>query len=295
MVAAFCKYFFSFLLGFGLMVLVAHAQSPSTSKDSVRLVLPASSSLQDSIRLNGQQTDSTKMLNTKKKNELPVMLLRHSVSFDLIFYIFLGLLLFLALMKAAFGRYFSNLTRVFFNTSLKQSQLTDQLLQAKLPSLLMNMFFVVMGGMYIFLLTVISKKSTFQQYHYLWYAMLFVLIVYVVKYFVINTTGWLTGFSREASGYIFIVFLINKIMSLALLPLLVIMTFSDPLFQKIAMLLSFVLIFLLFLIRYYRSFGLLKNKINLSMFHFLLFIIGAELLPMLIIYKWAMNILTKNL
>ena len=293
--AAFCKYFFSFLVGFGLVIWVAHAQSSPASKDSVHGVLPASSSLQDSIRLNGQGTDSTKMLNTKKKSEVPVTLLRHPVSFDLIFYIFLGLLLFLALMKAAFGRYFSNLTRVFFNTSLKQSQLTDQLLQAKLPSLLMNIFFVVMAGMYIFLLTVISKKSTFHQYHYLWYAMLFVLIVYLVKYFVINTTGWLTGFSREAGGYIFIVFLINKIMSLALLPLLVIMTFSEPLFQKIAMLLSFVLIFLLFLIRYYRSFGLLKNKINLSMFHFLLFIIGAELLPMLIIYKWAMNILTKNL
>lgn len=273
--------------------MVVNAQTPAGKKDTGNGWATPSVS-KDSMKSGEHPIDTNKIVATTKNGEFLLSRFRHSVSFDFIFYIFLGLLFFLAFMKAAFGRYFSNLGRVFFNTSLKQSQLTDQLLQAKLPSLLMNLFFIIIVGMYIFLLMIICKKSTFQQYHYLYYATLFVFIAYVVKYFVVNTAGWLTGFSREAGGYIFIVFLINKILSLALLPLLVIMTFSDPFFQKMAMVLSFVLIFLLFVIRYYRSFGLLKNKINLSMFHFLLFVIGVELLPMLIIYKWAMSILIKN-
>ena len=289
------KYFFALFVFLGWLVMVANAQHRSVEKDSLSGHTQISNPVQDSLQILSHRTDSIQKLQISKKGPLPTSLVRHPVSFDLIFYIFLGLLLFLAFMKAAYGKYFNNLTRVFFNTSLKQSQLTDQLLQAKLPSLLMNIFFVVMAGMYIFLLTVINKKSTFQQYQYLGYAILFVVLAYVVKYFIVNIAGWLTGFSREAGGYIFIVFLINKIMSLALLPLVAIMTFSDPLFQKIAMVLSFILIVLLFIIRYYRSFGLLKNKINLSMFHFMLFVIGVELLPMLIIYKWAMNILTKSL
>ena len=62
------------------------------------------------------------------------------------FYLIAGIVLLLAFFKYFNSRYFTNLFRVFFNTSLRQSQLTDQLLQAKLPSLLFNLFFILSGG-----------------------------------------------------------------------------------------------------------------------------------------------------
>ena len=49
-----------------------------------------------------------------------------------------------------FHQVFHQSVRVFFNTSLRQSQLTDQLLQAKLPSLLFNLFFVLSAGVYAY-------------------------------------------------------------------------------------------------------------------------------------------------
>lgn len=288
----YCIVFFVYCFFFGM---VAKGQSVSSGLDSEKFILQKNNWAKDTVIGGNLLGDSNRLQMPQNKNLQPAVQLNNTMTADVIFYFFLGLLLFLGLLKAAYGKYFSNLTRVFFNTSLKQGQLTDQLLQAKLPSLLLNIFFVLTVGLYVFLLMVVNKSTDLHHYTYLLYAMLFVLVAYLVKYFVINITGWLTGFSREASGYIFIVFLVNKIMSLALLPLVVVMAFSNPLFQKMAMVFSWVLIFLLLLIRYYRSFGLLKNNIKLSLFHFLLFVIGVEVLPMLIIYKWALNILNKSL
>ncbi|MEJ7609575.1 MAG: hypothetical protein WKF88_00190 [Ferruginibacter sp.] len=57
------------------------------------------------------------------------------------FYIIIAVLLFLGIMKTVYSRYFNTLFRVFFNTSLRQNQLTDQLEQAVVPSFLLICFF----------------------------------------------------------------------------------------------------------------------------------------------------------
>src|SRR5690606_2705627 len=60
---------------------------------------------------------------------------------EFMFYVICILVLLLGIFKTIFSKYFNDLFRVYFNTSLRQTQLTDQLLQAKLPSLLLNVFF----------------------------------------------------------------------------------------------------------------------------------------------------------
>jgi len=73
---------------------------------------------------------------------------------DAVFYLLAGLIFLVGIIKFFFSRYFTNLFRVFFNTSLRQSQLADQLLQAKLPSLFFNAFFIISGGIYTYFLLV---------------------------------------------------------------------------------------------------------------------------------------------
>ena len=83
---------------------------------------------------------------------------------------------------------------MFFNTSLRQSQLTDQLLQAKLPSLLFNLFFILIGGYYIFLLMAIFGKITFGDWPVvLPICIIALLLIYLVKYWVLKFAGWITG------------------------------------------------------------------------------------------------------
>ena len=60
---------------------------------------------------------------------------------EILFYGFIGLLLFLAVIRQSFPKYFTDLFRLFFRTTLKQRHLSEQLTQTPLPSFLLNLLF----------------------------------------------------------------------------------------------------------------------------------------------------------
>lgn len=252
---------------------------------TVNVQNPLKRLLDDNQYLNADST-ATNFIQREKKRQ----------SKDLLFYTIFSLVFVFALMKFIFPRYFSNLFRVFFNTSLRQSQLTDQLLQDKLPSLLFNALFVLIGGAYIYLLlNYFEKSGNLHGWKVILFCTATLAIIYLVKFIVLKFTGWVTGFKQEADTYIFIVFLVNKILAIYLIPIMIIVSFSDKRVVDIAMIISFVLIGLMLLLRFFRSYSLLRNRIHVSRLHFFLYIAGIEIIPLALIYKAALLFMSKNL
>jgi hypothetical protein len=202
------------------------------------------------------------------------------------FYFFCLLALYLGLFKIFYQKYFSTLFKVFFNSSLKQSQLTDQLQQSKLPSLLLNVFFSLTAGTFIFLLIKHGGHTPKMNWLY---------AVYITKMIVLKVTGLVSGLEEQTDTYIFIIFLINKVTGILLLPLTIGMVFSPAALKPLCLWMAVFCTGILFLLRYYRSYGLLQHKLRVSPFHFALFIIGVEILPLLVIYKAVVVFLVKNL
>lgn len=221
---------------------------------------------------------------------------RRETNTDSLFYLIAGVVLLLACFRFFYNRYFTNLFRVFFNTSLRQSQLTDQLLQAKLPSLLFNLFFVISGGIYAYiLLTHYALIHDDNRWLMIGASTAVIGIIYLVKYSTLKFTGWITGLKDITNTYVFVIFLINKIIGIFLVPFIVILTFSDPVPVKIGVIVSLLCIGLFLLLRFFRSYGLLQNQLKISRFHFVLYIAGIEIIPLLLIYKGLMLYLSKNL
>ena len=211
------------------------------------------------------------------------------------FFLIAGLFLLLGIMKTLYSRYFSTLFRVFFNTSLRQNQLTDQLEQAKLPSFIFNVFFVLVTGLYIYFLFNLFYPERKQPDWYL--AGLCVLAVgacYFVKYLSLRFTGWVTNCRAEASTYIFIIFLLNKVIGILLLPFLAILAFSTASLASYAVFLSVILLSLVLVTRFFRSYSLLQNRLKITAFHFFLYIIALEILPIALIYKAVTLFLSIN-
>jgi hypothetical protein len=228
-------------------------------------------------------------LNSKSK---PVSLVenfkRHSDQ-SIFFYLLAGLVLLLGITKTLYSRYFSNMFRVFFNSSLRQSQLTDQLIQDKLPSLIFNIFFVLVGGIFVYLLiNYFNLKSNQLNWKLLGICVGTFVIIYFVKFITLKFTGWITGFTAETDIYTFIIFLINKIIAICLLPMIIIMAFSSQQIVYVVMLISIIIVGAMLLMRLFRSYGLLQHRIKVSRFHFLLYVFSLEILPLLLIYKGAM-------
>jgi len=84
---------------------------------------------------------SNKFINVKEPAVFFIAARKQRQGKEFVFYTLCAIVLILGLFKTFYGSYFNNLFRVFFNTSLRQNQLTDLLLQAKLPSLIFNLFF----------------------------------------------------------------------------------------------------------------------------------------------------------
>ena len=240
--------------------------------------------------------ETNQFLNSTTKPVASIVLEKKRGSNDLLFYLVAVFTLMLAFLRFFYTQYFNNLFRVFFNASLRQSQLTEQLLQAKLPSLLFNMLFVFSGGLYVYLLLL--------HYHWIelgdfWkplaYCVLSLGLIYLVKFFTLKFTGWLTGLKEVTNTYLFVIFLINKIVGVILLPFIVVISFSIPSLVNSAIIISLLLVGVLFLLRFFRSYGLLQNQLKVSRFHFFMYVAGVEIIPVLLVYKGLVVLLSKNL
>jgi len=76
---------------------------------------------------------------------------------DSFFYLLVGILFYFALIRIFFEKYFNNLITLFFRVSLRQQQIREQVLQTPLPSLLLNILFIITGGLYACFLLYYSR------------------------------------------------------------------------------------------------------------------------------------------
>jgi hypothetical protein len=208
---------------------------------------------------------------------------------EALFYLLSITILLLALFKVFYTKYFNNIFRVFFNTSLRQNQLTDILLQSKLPSLIFNFFFIISFGLYLWLLASHYYTAYRENFVFAGLSILFIAIIYTGKFIFLKFIGWVCGISDAAEQYIFVIFLINKIIGILIIPFIVLAAFSLPGWIYAITVSSFLILGILFLMRYLRSYGLLQNQLKCNRFHFLIYIAAAEFLPVLIIYKLFIN------
>lgn len=240
---------------------------------------------------------ANKFINVKDK---PVYIIADKKTFtgkEFLFYSLCLVVLVLGIFKTFYKAYFNNLFRVFFNTSLRQTQLTDQLLQAKLPSFILNIFFAITAGIFVWLLftnrdTVSSHSETLISRRLLLpLCIVSIGVLYFSKYCILKFIGWLSGMQQTVDSYIFIIFMVNKISGIILVPLIVILAFSLPAWTHLITTVSVFIVSLFFLSRYLKSYGVLEYNFPMNAFHFLIYVSATEIIPLLLIYKIAIDYL----
>lgn len=211
------------------------------------------------------------------------------------FYATVLLLIFFALVRNGFRRYTQDLFGLFFRTSLKQRQIKEHLMQAPLPSLLLNILFFMSGGLFINLLLQYKGLGTsFNFWLLMLYCMAGLAIVYIVKFLTLKISGWLFKLSYATDVYTFIVFTTNKIMGIALLPFIILLSFTSGTLLQTAVIFSLLLVGGLFLYRYFLSYVTLNRQVKINIFHFLLYLLAFEIVPLLLINKVLLQVLGEN-
>ncbi len=220
--------------------------------------------------------------------------LYQSKSNDGIFYLMVGMLFFFAIVKLVFGKYLGNLLTLFFRVSMRQQQIREQVLQSPFPSILLNLLFILSGGIYgSFLLIYYSYISQDRFWAFFLYGSLCLAIIYLIKFVFLKITGWIFNIQRAVETYLFIVFMTNKIIGIFLLPFLVILSFSGPLITLSSITISAIMIVIFYIYRLIASFKTLSKEIKISGLHFFLYLCAFEIAPLLLIYKVLLTYLEK--
>lgn len=212
---------------------------------------------------------------------------------EALFYVLMALLLLFALLKQAFGKYFTDLFRVFFRTTIKQRQIREQLMQDPLPSLLFNLFFVASAGLYVGFLfrhfgLVLHRRmqGPIEDFWLIYlYSCAALAVIYTGKFIALKIAGWLFNIKQATDSYIFIVFIISKMIGIFLLPFLVLLAFASEPIYSVALVLSWCGIGGLLFYRFVLGYAAVRNEVRFNLFHFFLYLCAFELAPLLLIGK----------
>jgi hypothetical protein len=213
---------------------------------------------------------------------------------DYLFYMLVGIVLLLAIIKQLFPKYFHSLFRLMFQASFRQKQTREQMMQQILPSLLMNILFVLVSGLFIGLLADMREWLHTTIWWLTLYSIALLTLVYIFKYLVIQFMGWVFNAKDQASTYGFIVFLINKVIALVLLPLLLLFAFSTGYAREVILTIASCVVVLLLLFRYIISLTIIRGALSVHPLHFFIYLCGVELMPMLIMYKVMFSYIGKS-
>lgn len=231
-------------------------------------------------------TASNIFLKLNKPHRLDLNPVRAYRDLDWLVYVMGGVVLLLGIIRLSYLKYFTDLFRAFLNPTLSQRQLKDQLSQSPFPNFLLNTFFVISLAMYLYLL---MYRQNYIPGSNAWMVIpalvVLVALVYSVKYVMLRFCGWLFGSVELADAYIFILYLINKVLGILLVPFLVILAFCRPELAKAFLYISVFFIVILVAYRYIRSYSVVKQYLSFSRLHFFLYLCAFEVAPVLIITK----------
>jgi len=206
------------------------------------------------------------------------------------FYLFWSILFILAILRLMFTKYFSDMFSVFFNTSVRQKQLRDQLSQSVLPSLLLNLFFFITGGLFLhFLLEHLGLGGRFPVYVSLFFWTMLLAGIYVGKYLLLEFLGWVFNVKEASDHYLFVVFHVNKMAGLLILPFVIIWAYVDAPKENIILTIALAGLCLLGVARLARAYYAVNGILKITIFHFLIYVLAFEIMPLLILYKLLMR------
>ena len=205
---------------------------------------------------------------------------------DLLFYVIIGLLFLFGIINNTFPQYYLKLFSQFSRSSLREVQNREQLVQNSFASLVSNIGFILSFSLLATLLVFNTHLLPISFWLAYLYCCLFFAALYVGKYICLQIMGFVFNVRELVNTYIFVVFMINKELGILLLPFILMLAFSKPIYYSIAIGGAAILSILLFLYRYLFTLTSVRNKLHISSFHFFLYLCAFEIIPLLILYRF---------
>ncbi|MFN5333952.1 MAG: DUF4271 domain-containing protein [Bacteroidota bacterium] len=209
-----------------------------------------------------------------------------------VFYYILALLLFFGALKLSYPRYFTDAYRFYFQSTLRINQVKEQLSHAVAASIFFNLLFFLSAGAYLYLMAEYYQLSF--RINIVWLPIvtfILLLLIYGGKYVFLMVIGWAFDLKKAASAYLFITYLTNKLIGVALLPLLSCIAFMPKPYNDFFVTISFVVLISFYSYRLFRAYQPVHDEFKIGFWQYILYLLAFEIVPLLLIYKLLIQIL----
>lgn len=255
----------------------------------------AQTSLLPEVWINNSlvKKNSSVNLKQKKQDELPIAIKAVQPMRAILFYWVMALLLLMAIIKVVYSKYMENLLKVILNSTLRQSQLMEQLIQASRPSFYLNLLFILSFTTLITLIAgaIVKKQPDLQLFIT---CIFLVSFIYLFKSIIVRLLGWVSGFRKEVKEYMFILWLMNKGIGIVCLPWILFLAFSEFTNPVITIYAPLICIAILIAVRYFRTYARIQYDISMKPFHILIYLLSVEVMPALLIFKGFTDFIIKK-
>jgi hypothetical protein len=219
---------------------------------------------------------------------LPVI--RHQHSGDWILAIILGSFLLLAWVRVFFTRYLVQILNSLFIYHTASKLFTENNVLLQRISFVLNTIFVLISGLFIYQLfnffaINVNIPDGFTLYLFST-ALVFGFIIF--RYFAVYMVGFIFARQKEFTEYLHNVFLYNKSIGLALLPVVTGIAFTPQSVRILLVYTGLLMVIFFYILRIGRSFRIILRK-DVLIFYLILYLCTLEILPILLFYKYFIS------
>ncbi|MFM1794999.1 MAG: hypothetical protein RL642_1384 [Bacteroidota bacterium] len=204
-----------------------------------------------------------------------------------IFYSFLFLFLFMALLGKYSNGLLRRLWKIYVNDGFIYRQSKEQMHQQPLFSLALNVLFIFSSGLFVFFgLNWDHQFTGNMRWLILATSFLVIAFVYLFKHVLLKLLGWAFGQEEAFEDYLFVVFLNNKLAGLIFLFSSFVMAFSATSFSAFIFRITIFVIVLMLAYRFLRGYQVFTKQSRIGFFTLILAFVAMELIPTAVVIKF---------
>jgi hypothetical protein len=213
--------------------------------------------------------------------------LSQNINPDWLIFIIIGSLIILAWLKLFFNKFFDQIIVSMWNFQLGSKFLRDQGIFSRRVGLVLNINFLLIGGLFIYLVLNhfnISPLSLKPFYAYILYTSVLTILL-LIRYILTTLTGYIFNQQVYFREYLYHILIIYKNLGIFFIPIVFCIAYIQENLRIYVIICALVLIALAYLFRFIKGFQLIIKK-DALIFYLILYLCTLEILPVLFYYKF---------
>lgn len=207
------------------------------------------------------------------------------------FYFLMLMLLLIALMKVIFPKEFNQIISIVFNANVKSSA---EVHTNNFAVLILNFVMVCSGSMMLYLLFRLSLEPYLGFMEFITSTILLLSLVYLIKFIFLRFIAWALNERAAIGAYIQGLFSGLRLFTVSSIPLLFFMTYGGGILKEADKYFVYLTASMFLVFRLFLGFSSLRVALKLNLFHFIVFVIAFEVMPLFLIFRSGFDFLIQK-